>query len=82
MAISMELSQGLHPVPEYPEYIEKVQFAPPPPQGFKFTVAHRDQFNPGVLVPANGLFLPVDYNMYVDDNLYATAGAAHMRWAM
>ena len=35
MAISKELSQGSLPVPEYPEYINKVQFAPPPPLGFK-----------------------------------------------
>jgi hypothetical protein len=25
---------------------------------------------------------PVAYNMHVDDNLHATAGVAHMKWAM
>jgi len=82
MAISKELSQGSLPVPKYPESINKVQFTPPPPLGFKFASARRDQFNPGILVPADGSFSPVDYNMYVDDNLYTAAGAAHMRWAM
>jgi hypothetical protein len=31
MALSAELSKGMEPEPEYPEYINRVQFTPPPP---------------------------------------------------
>jgi hypothetical protein len=82
MALSRELSRGLHPVPEFPEYLDKVQFAPPPPPEFKFPEARADRFNPGVVMPSDGSLPPVEYNMHVDDNLYAAAGADQMRWAM
>jgi hypothetical protein len=82
MALSREISRGLQPVPEFPEYLGKVQFALPPSPEFKFPEARADRFNPGVVTPLDGSLPPVEYNMHVDDNLYAAAGEENMRWAM
>ena len=82
MALSAELSKGGHPVPDFPEYINHVEFTPPPPPELRFTEARADKYNPGVPRPPDGSFPPVAYNMHVDDNLYAAAGVAHMKWAM
>jgi hypothetical protein len=49
MAVSTELAKGGHHVPEFPEYLDKVQFTPPPPSDFKFAEAHADTYNPGSL---------------------------------
>jgi hypothetical protein len=82
MALSTELSTGRHPVPEFPEYLTQVQFAAPPSPEVRFAPACADRFNPGVSVPADGSLPPIAYNMHVDDNLYAAAGVAQMKWAM
>jgi hypothetical protein len=82
MALSAELSRGRELVPEYPEYINSVKFTPPPPPGMRFAEAQADRFNPGVAIPSDGSFPPVEYNMHVDDNLYAAAGIDQMKWAM
>ena len=82
MALSTELAKGAHPVPEFPEYIDKVQFTSPPSPNCRFAQARPDKHNPGVQRPPEGLLPSVEYNMHVDDNLYATAGVEHMKWAM
>jgi hypothetical protein len=82
MALLADLSKGLQPVPEFPEYISRVQFTPPPPPGTSFAEARADRFNPGVALPPDGSFPLVEYNMHVDDNLYAAAGIDQMKWAM
>lgn len=82
MALSTELAKGAHHVPDFPEYINQVEFTPSPPPDLRFTEARADKYNPGVPRPTNGSFPPVEYNMHVDDNLYAAAGVAHMKWAM
>ena len=82
MALSKELSRGYKPVPEFPEYLEAVKFAPPPPPGTRFTQARADRFNPGIPQPADGSLPPTEFNMHVDDALYAAAGKSRMLWAM
>jgi hypothetical protein len=74
MALLAELSKGLQPIPEFPEYISRIQFTPTPPPGTSFAEARADRYNPGVTLPLDGSFPAVEYNMHVDDNLYATAG--------
>jgi hypothetical protein len=61
-------ANGQDIVPEYSDYLDAVQFAPPPPIGTIFVQAHPDKFNPGVL-DDNGNQEPTEYNMHVDDNL-------------
>jgi hypothetical protein len=82
MAVSHELSKGARPVPDFPEYIGQVRFTSPPPPGFQFAKARPDRFNPGVELPTDGSVVPTEYNMHVDDNLYAAAGVDRMKWAM
>jgi hypothetical protein len=82
MALSREYSKGLHAIPEFSEYLDRVRFDPPPPPGFKFAQARPDRFNPGITMPTDGTRPPTEYNMYVDDNLYAAASPDDMRWAM
>jgi hypothetical protein len=82
MALSTELAKGAHPVPEFPDYIEKVKFTPPPSPNCRFAEARADKYNPGAPRPPDGQFPTVEYNMHVDDNLYAAAGVDHMKWAM
>jgi hypothetical protein len=82
MALSTDYSKGTRPIPDYPEYLDRVKFNPPPPPGFQFVQAQADKYNPGVTLPSDGSFPTVAYNMHVDDNLYAAAGEQHMRWAM
>jgi hypothetical protein len=82
MALSAELSKGLQYVPEYSEYLDKVRFAPPPPLGTQFVEARPDRYNPGAAPSLDGVHIPIEYNMHVDDNLYAAAGVDQMRWAM
>ena len=78
MALSTELSKGLHDVLAYAEYLGKVHFAPPPPPGFWFAKACPNHYNPGVALPLDGSHPPTEYNMHVDDNLYAAAGVKLM----
>ena len=82
MALSTELSKGRHDVPAYAEYLGKVHFAPLPPPGFRFAEARPDQYNPGVALPLDGSHPPTEYNMHIDDNLYAATGVEPMQWAM
>jgi hypothetical protein len=62
-------ANGQDIVPEYSDYLDAIQFAPPPPIGTTFIQAHPDKFNPGVL-DDNGNQEPTEYNMHVDDNLF------------
>jgi hypothetical protein len=82
MALSREYSKGLHDIPEFSEYLDRVRFVPPPPPGFQFAQARPDRFNQGIVIPTDGSHPPTEYNMYVDDNLYAAASHDDMRWAM
>lgn len=82
MALATELNRRRDDsVPEYREYLGAVEFSPPPDETVEFTPARRDKFNPGVL-DENGQPSPTEYNMHVDDNLYAEVGEEEMRWAM
>ena len=81
MALAQEFSTGRHKVPNFPDYLNAVTFAPPPPPGTIFAQARPDCFNTGVLA-ADGSPLPVPFHMHVDDNLYAAAGQERLRWAM
>lgn len=82
MALSTHLSRNLEPIPEYPEYMDKVQFAPPPPAGTIFAQARADKFNPGVIFPSDGSSPAVPFPMHVEDCLYAAAGEDWMRYLM
>jgi hypothetical protein len=82
MALSEALSKGNETVPEFPEYIDKVRFAPPPPPDCQFAEVRPDRYNPGTVIPPPGSPPSVQFNMHVDDNLYAAAGVEHMKWAM
>jgi hypothetical protein len=68
-------------VPEYSDYLDAIQFTPPPPTGTVFVQACPDKFNPGVLHD-NRNQEPTEYNMHVDNNLYAEIEEERMRWAM
>lgn len=82
MALATHFSGGPQSIPEFPEYLNAVEFAPKASLGTVFARARPDKFNPGVPIPADGSFPPVSYNMHVDDNLYAAVGEPWMRWAM
>lgn len=77
----MELAMGTHPVPAFPEYLDHVCFMPPS-QDVTFAHAQADRFNPGAPLSPNNSPPLVAYNMHVDNNLYATTGVEHMRWAI
>jgi len=75
------LSIGDQVVPDFPLYMEKVVFAPPPPPGTHFTPARPDKFNKGVLAE-DGSLLPSKFSMYVDNNMSAAVGEERTRWNM
>jgi hypothetical protein len=82
MALAKYLdSNGSQSVPAYKEYLGTVQFADLPNETVTFIQARPDHFNPGVL-DSNGDPLPTEYNMYVNDNLYAQVGQERMHQAM
>ena len=81
IALAKELSKGNEPIPAYDDYLTAVRFAPKAPPNTVFARARKDSLNPGVL-DASGNPLPCEFNMHVDDNLYAAASEADMRWAM
>jgi hypothetical protein len=82
MAKATELDRlGAEGVPDFPEYIDAVQFAPEPDEDTVFVQARPDRFNKGVL-DIDGKPLPTEYNMHVDDNLYAQVGITRMKQAM
>jgi hypothetical protein len=82
MALAKYLdSNGTQLVPAYEEYLDAVQFADLPNETVKFVQACPDRFNPSVL-DSKGDPLPMEYNMYVDDNLYTQVGQGRMRQAM
>jgi hypothetical protein len=82
MALAKYLdSNGAQSVPAYEEYLDAVQFADLPNETVTFVQACPDCFNPSVL-DSNGDPLPTEYNMYVDDNLYAQVGQERMNQAM
>jgi len=68
-------------IPDFPLYMDKVVFAPPPPPDTQFTPARPYKFNKGVLA-ADGSPLPSQFNMYVDDNMSAAVGEECMWWNM
>jgi hypothetical protein len=68
-------------VPEFPEYLDDVQFELEPADGTAtFAEAVPDRFNPGVVI--NGARVPAKFNMHVDDCLYVAANQAEMRLLM
>jgi hypothetical protein len=79
MALSEAYSKGTEPVPEFSEYIDKVRFAPPPPPDCQFAEVRPVRYNPGVVIPSPGSPPSVQYNMHVDNNLYAAARVEHMK---
>jgi hypothetical protein len=82
MALAKYLdSNGAQSVPAYEEYLDAVQFDDLPDKTVKFVQAYPDCFNPGIL-DSNGDPLPTEYNMYVDNNLYAQVGQDRMCQAM
>jgi hypothetical protein len=81
-ALSSEYSKGLHTIQHYPDYIDNVEFTPPPLPGFPFAQARPDRFNPGAPPAITDTIIPTAYHMHVDDNLYAAPGIDHMKWAM
>jgi hypothetical protein len=74
-------ANGQDVVPEYSDYLDAIQFAPPPPTGTVFVQACPDKFNPRLL-DDNGNKEPTEYNMHIDHNLYAEIEEERMRWAM
>jgi hypothetical protein len=82
MTLSEAYSKGTRPVPEFLEYINKVRFAPPPPPDCQFAKARPNRYNPGAVIPFPGSPPSVQFNMHVNNNLYAAAGNEHMKWAM
>jgi hypothetical protein len=83
MALSEAYSKGTKPVLQFSKYINKVHFAPPPPADCQFAEVGPNRYNPGAVIPSPGSPPSIQYNMHVgDNNLYATAGVEHMKWAM
>ena len=80
-ALATDYCSGLEDIPEYEEYLNAVEFAPPPDESVQFVPARPDRFNQGVL-DASGKPKPTEYNMHVDDNMYAAASEQALRWAM
>ena len=80
MALASHLSIGedLH-VPEFERHMNAITFAPPPAPGTYFATARPDKYNQGVINP-DGSSKPAEFNMYVDDDLYAAVGVDRMRW--
>jgi hypothetical protein len=82
MALAKYLdSNGAQLVPAYKECLDAVQFADLPNETVTFVQAHPDCFNPSIL-DSNGVPLPMEYNMYVDNNLYTQVGQERMHQAM
>jgi len=61
--------------------MDKVIFAPPLPPDTQFTPAFPDKFNKGVLAE-DGSLLPLQFNMYVGDDMSAAVGEEHIWWNM
>ena len=68
-------------VPAFDDYLDKVTFQPEPEQDVNFAPAEKDKYNQGVF-DENGRRKPTEYNMHVDDNLYAEVGILRMKMAM
>ena len=81
-ALSSKYSKGLHNIPHYPDYIDHIEFTPPPLTSFAFAQAQPDRFNSGAPPAITDTIIPTTYHMHVDDNLYAAPGINHMKWAM
>jgi len=81
MALAGRLLIGDQVVPDFPLYMEKVVFAPPPLPDTQFTQARPDKFNKGVLAE-DGSLLPSHLSMYVDNNMSAAVGEEHTQWNM
>ena len=80
-ALAEHYSASNAKVPGFPEYLDKVVWQPDPEPGTVFIPAVKDKYNPGVF-DENGNRLPTQFNMHVDDNLYAEVGRARMIMAM
>jgi hypothetical protein len=81
MALAEHFSATSAEVPAYDNYLDLVEFTPPPGPDVTFIPAIRDEFNPGVLDPT-GAQLPTQFVMHVDDCLYAEVGQPRMKQAM
>ena len=82
MALATELNRkDKNTIPTYDDYLNAVKFAPPRSDDIHFVPARPNSFNRGVL-NEKGNQEPTEYNMHVDDNLYAEVGKEWMRWAM
>jgi hypothetical protein len=79
MSLASRLSMGDMYVPEFERHMEAMTFTPPLTPDTYIVPARPDKFNQGVINP-DGSRQPVEYNMYVDDNLYAGVGQANLRW--
>jgi hypothetical protein len=69
------------PSPTYDDNLNAVQFAPSPSDDVCFIPALPYRFNRGVL-DANGNPAPTEYNMHIDNVLYAEVGEERMKKAM
>jgi len=61
--------------------MDKVVFAPPPPPDTQFTPARPDKFNKGMLAE-DGSLLPLQFNIYVDNDMSAAVGEECTWWNM
>jgi len=80
-ALARKLSIEDQIVPDFHLYMDKVIFALPPPPDTQFTPARPNKFNKGVLA-TDGSLLPLQFNMYVDDDMSATVGEESTWWNM
>jgi len=80
-AVGEYLSETNTSVPSFSEYLDNVVFEPNPPTDTVFVPAIKDKYNQGVM-DENDKRKPTEFNMHVDDNLYAEVGIARMQMAM
>jgi len=82
MALASQLLVGDQVILEFPLYMDKVVFAPPPPPNTQFTLARPDKFNKVGVLAEDGSLLPLQFNMYVDDDMSAAVGEECTWWNM
>jgi hypothetical protein len=83
MALAMVLNYSSNEslIPEFKEYLGDVTFASSPNSNVHFERIQVDCFNQGVF-DGNGAYKPMQFNMHIDDNLYAKVGIEWIHWAM
>jgi len=72
-ALAEHYSATNTPVPDFPEYLEKVQFCPEPDATITFAPAVADKFNPGVL-DSTGKQKLTKFSMHVNNSQYTEVG--------